>query len=189
VLAHALATPSVSAKEVAVKTAADDTGRANTGLLVIILVIIAILLGLVVGVVSCTDIFEALRTTESRPAATGAPSTTTTGTTPAPECVDDTAAFRTFAGPQSGPRGAALASVTRVCWEPTGALRVESRLSIDVNASSTPMTVLCRKLSDYISQAGRPWRGFTVYSKHPAFDGQPLLSGRTPGGACTKPQH
>jgi hypothetical protein len=153
----------------------------------IILFVLAILLGLT-GL-ACDEIVEALGGgPRSQPVPTGTPSASPTGTASAPGCVDDLAGFRAYAGPQTGARGAALASVTVVCWEPGGVLRVESGLSPDVSVSSESIAWLCQTLSGHISQSGRPWQGFTVYSKHPAFDGQPMLAGRTPDGTCTKPQ-
>jgi hypothetical protein len=141
------------------------------------------------GLISCEQLFAGMR--GNVPAA-GPPPGADDPPPPPPEpetgCQDDLSGFQAFAGPQSGPRRSTLDSVTLVCWEPTGALRVESKLSPDINVNAESVTWLCQTLAGQISRSGRPWKGFTVYSKHPAFDGQPMLAGRTPGGACTKPQ-
>jgi hypothetical protein len=184
-------TDSISgAEEVAVGNGAvkrsDDAGRANNATVVVVSIIVAILLVLL-GLISCDELVAGLR---GDPPAVESPPGTTSTPSAAPEagCRDDLAGFRTFAGTQPGPRGAVLASITLVCWEPSGALRVESKLAPDIGLNSESITWLCQTLSGHISQSGLPWQGFTVYSKHPAFDGQPMLAGRTPGGACTKSQ-
>ncbi len=104
-------------------------------------------------------------------------------------CDDDTAGFDAFARPRAGTQTAVLDVVTLVCWEPTGQLRAEARLAADINATSAPMTWLCATLSAFITDTGRAWRGFTVYSTHSATLGKPLLTGITAGRTCTNPQH
>ena len=151
-----------------------------------ILFALAILLGLI-GL-ACDEIVDTIESAPRyAPVPADTPSDVPTGTSPALACADDLAGFRAYAGSQTGSRGATLASVTLVCWEPSGALRVESQLSPDVGVNSESITWLCLTLSGHVSQSGRPWRGFTVYSKHPAFAGQPMLEGHSPGGTCTKP--
>jgi len=162
-----------------------DAGRASTTTVVVVSLIVAILLVLF-GLVSCDELLAGLtggpRTTESHANTTNSPSTV-----PEAGCRDDLAAFQAFAGAQAGPRGAALASITLVCWEPSGALRVESTLSPDITVNSDSISWLCQTLSGHIEESGRPWQGFTVYSRHPAFDGQPILAGHAPDGTCTEP--
>ena len=57
-----------------------------------------------------------------------------------------------------------VTSVSTVCWEPTGELRVGAAYAADVNPASAPMTWLCATLSGFIDGSGRTWQGFTVYS-------------------------
>jgi hypothetical protein len=117
---------------------------------------------------------------------TGGPSPTG----PAPTgCADDTAAFRAFADPDVRANARVLDSVTLVCWQPSGELRVEARYPADVNAESASMTWLCGTLSGFVADTGRTPRGFTVYSVHPATPGRPFLVAGAQDRTCTNPQH
>jgi hypothetical protein len=94
------------------------------------------------------------------------------------ECVDATQAFLA-AGNGDGP-------VDRLCWEPSGALRAESGLSIDVEPGSAPMRRVCSVLSDFVAASGRDWHGFTLYSTHQAFSGKVIMTSTEPG-QCNRP--
>jgi len=104
-------------------------------------------------------------------------------------CLDDTGAFRAFAASRPDTQAAVVERVTLVCWEPDGALRAEATYPADVNATSAPMTWLCRTFSGFVADSGRPWRGFTMYSTSPLTPGKPFLTARAAGGACDNPQH
>lgn len=114
---------------------------------------------------------------------------TASATASAGGCLDDTAAFRVFAGSRPDTQAAVLERVTLVCWEPDGALRAEATYPGDINATSAPMTWLCRTFSGFVTDSGRPWHGFTVYSTNPVTPGKAFLTARTAGGACDNPLH
>jgi hypothetical protein len=118
-----------------------------------------------------------------------APASSHPATASAVGCAVETAEFVAFARARAGAQAATLDSLTLVCWEPAGQLRADSSYAADVNATSAPMTWLCATMSAYITHTGRAWQGFTVYSTHRITPGRPMLTGRTPGGTCTNPQH
>jgi hypothetical protein len=92
-------------------------------------------------------------------------------------CEDATAAFRTSGGSEL---------VQRVCWEPTGHLRVESGLAPDAEPGSAGVRTMCTALSDFVTGSGKAWKGFTVYSTHRLSPGRAILTSSQPG-QCARP--
>jgi hypothetical protein len=166
-------------------------GRIKPGCLVIAVAFVVLLV--LLGALSVSALLEAWSHEPGPAAQTGlnAASDRADGSAGASPtgCDDDTAGFDAFARPRAGTPMAVLDTVTLVCWEPTGQLRAEARFAADINATSAPMTWLCATLSAFITDTGRAWRGFTVYSTHSATPGKPLLTGMTAGRSCTNPQH
>ena len=167
----------------------NDAGRGNRGCLLIgaAFVLLLVILG-ALGLSALLGLWSdepppVAEQTAPNPDPTSAPP----GPSTAAACRDDAAAFRAYARPKLGSQVALLERVTAVCWEPAGRLRVEIEYAADVNATSAPMTSLCTTLSGFITEADRPWKGFTVYSTHTFTPGRPLLAGSTPDGKCVNP--
>jgi hypothetical protein len=112
----------------------------------------------------------------------------TPSASPSPSCADDLAGFQGYANSRPDVQANVVTSVSTVCWESTGELRVEAAYTADVNPTSAPMTWLCTTLSGFIDGSGRTWQGFTVYSTRAPTQGRAMLTGRTAGGPCVNPR-
>ena len=161
-------------------------GRPSRGCLAIAAVFVLLLVML--GALAFDELL-AVFSPEDEAGAQTESSTPAAGTPSAGGCLDDTGAFRTFAGSRPDAQPAVLDHVTLVCWQPTGELRAEATYAADINATSAGMTWLCRTLSGFVTGSGRTWQGFTVYSTSSATRGTPFLAGRTEGGTCDNPLH
>lgn len=171
------------------ETEPTTTGRPSGGCLAIAAVFVLLLV--LLGAVAIGELLSVF-STEDEPAAqseTSAPGTGTPPATTAGGCLDDIAAFRTYAGARADAQPAVLDHVTLVCWQPAGELRAEATYAGDINATSAGMVWLCRALSGFVTGSGRTWHGFTVYSTSAATPGRAFLAGPTEGGACTNPLH
>jgi hypothetical protein len=169
------------------ETGTESTNRGCLLILTVVIVLLLILLGLLgIGALLGAWDPDELPTSQSQgpPPPPDPPRTTAVAT-----CADATAAFRSFAGPRPGMSATVLDRVTSVCWEPTGQLRADATYVADVNATSPPLAALCKALSDFVTDSGRQWKGFTVYSASQLTPGKAFLVGATEGGACTNPQH
>ena len=173
------------------ETQPTEAGTKRTGCIAIAVVFVVLLV-----ILGALGLNALLGVWSDEPEPTGQAASEVSGGTATPSvipsaggCLDDTAAFRAFAGSRPDTQAAVLGRVTLVCWEPDGALRAEATYPGDINATSAPMTWLCRTFSGFVTDKGRPWHGFTVYSTNPATPGRPFLTGRTAGGACDNPLH
>ena len=164
-----------------------NTGQTRTGCLAIG-VAFAVLLVLL-GALAASELLGLWSDEPEAGAGPGTSAGATSAASPAAACTDDTAAFRGFAGPRAGTQAAVLDSLTLVCWQPSGELRVEARYPADVNATSASMRWLCATLSAFVAGTDRTPRGFAVYSTHPATPGRPFLVARAGDSGCANPQH